>query len=114
MIEIIDQTSWVFGQDNCSNGGQVALISKCRHQDTIFYVRENINGIDSFLISSNERWGDKAGSKASKNRQVLELLAPESKWHQLSILVHQIDTHHRPVRSNKLFNMKFIREHFKD
>ena len=73
-----------------------------------FFVREGISGINSFLISSNERWGDKAGSRPSKQKQVLELFAPAQYWQSIKELVEEADGLQRRVYFNKNFSQKFI------
>jgi hypothetical protein len=103
---------WHFGQDITLTGGLSSQITCCQWKDIVFYTRENANGIDSFLISSPERWGDKAGSTPGSARQVLELFAPADKWKEVAAIVKLNDTKNRPVKQNKRFTQKWINENF--
>ena len=113
MVRVVGRSFWTFGQTNMSTGGLQGQLTHCIYQDRIpFYVRENVNGIPSFLISSSERWGDKTGKRPRKERMVLELCAPPKFWQAIAEVVHLTDTLKRPVLPNGRFNKKFIREHF--
>lgn len=112
IIEVLDKAPWIFSQDNMSNGGLIAQVTKCKINDVIFYVRENVNGVNSFEISSGERWGDKAGSKPSRHRQVLELYAPEPVWEILKKAVEREDGLKRKVFKNRNFNEAFVTKIF--
>lgn len=111
MITIINKYTWVFGQNNCSDGGQIGQITRCRLNGIEFWVREIINGVNSFFISSGERQGDKEGlSKVRNCRQVLELLCPPFYWDAIACEVRKTDPFHRPVKKNSLFNKSFIKK----
>lgn len=109
MIEVLKIYRWHFAMNNMQEGGLTAQVSYCRSDNIYFYVRENVNGIDSFHISSGERWGDKSGNKPSRSRQVLELFVPQAEqWQLIAGLVREIDTLDRPVLANRLFNQQWI------
>jgi hypothetical protein len=112
MINIINIAYWHHGSDNCGNGGVVSQVTHCKVENIEFYVRENINGINSFLISSGERWGDKVGKTARKGRGVLELLAPVDQWDRIAALVHAEDTLKRHVKPNRLFTTAWAKQLF--
>lgn len=108
-MNIIRAINFTHGKTNCQYGGQISQLTACELDGVRFYVREAINNIDSFQISSAERWGDKVGmSKVRKERQCLELFAPEEHWQRLADLIHKTDILHRPVRKNRLFTMAWV------
>lgn len=111
-IKVIEKTTWRFAKSNCGEGGLIGQVTKCRFDGITFYVRENVNGIDSFLISSGERLGDKTGKNPVKSRQVLELFAPKKFWPFLMKKIAETDSLKRPVFPNKKFNKKFIQQVF--
>jgi len=111
MITIIQKYTWTFGQNNCGCGGQIGQVTRCRTDGIEFWVRENITGIDSFLISSAERHGEKEGlGKVRASRQVLDLLCHPLYWDHVAELVHDHDPLHRPVIHNARFNKAFVKE----
>jgi hypothetical protein len=112
MIEVLETGSWIFGQNNMSEGGLIGQLTMCRLDGIVFYTRENVNGISSFYISSSERQGDKAGNTPRASRQTLELFAPDIFWESIAQAVKEVDPMKRPVIKNKLFNRKWIDEHF--
>lgn len=110
MIIVVEKYDWYFGKTNCGDGGQVGQVTRCQFNDIEFWVRENINGIHSFYVSSGERLGDKIGrSKTRNSRQVLELLCPFYCWDLIARHVHEADPLHRPVTRNRLFNKNFLK-----
>lgn len=110
MIEVLGLTTWQFGQTNMSVGGQMGQVTRCRYNKIVeFYTRENITGINSFIIGSGERWGDKVGSgKVRRERQVLELFAPKGVWVEIADFVTGINPLKRKVVENVNFNKSFI------
>lgn len=112
-IKIIEKKLWHFSKTNEGSGGLVGQVSKCRFEGVVFYVRENVTGIDSFTISFGDRWGDKIGSKPSPGRQVLEILAPKHFIPFLKRKVTESDQLKRRVITNSSFNKKFIDSIFK-
>lgn len=114
-IEFLDTTSWIFGaKTNTGVGGLVGQVTKCRWRGrVIFYVRENVRGVDSFNISSGERWGEKVGlSKPRKARWSLDLLAPDQHWEAIAKDVQEVDPHHRPVLRNSAFTTEWAEQRF--
>jgi len=113
LIRVIDTNFWSFGETNASEGGLIGQVTRCMYKDRIpFYVRESLRGIDSFYISSGERWGDKIGRIPRAGRQVLELCAPRPWWTEIAVVVKQIDHLNRTVLPNRNFNGAFIRDVF--
>jgi|GEM_PF-5598746 hypothetical protein len=113
MIEFVDNRIWLFGQDSTSRGGLVGQVTKCRwNGEATFYVRENIRGVGSFLVSSGERWGDKNGSKPRRERWSLDLLATDDQWDVIAEQVRLVDIHHRPVLRSKSFTWTWAEELF--
>lgn len=113
-ITVVERTSWHFGKNNCGYGGMSGQLTKCLFEDNIeFYVRENLKGIDTFLISSSERWGDKQSlGSPRKARQSLDLLAPEQHWDRIAEAVREADCHKRPVYKAKGFTWKWAEGEF--
>lgn len=113
MIEILESTCWFFGENSVSHGGMIGQLTKCRYNRVIFYVRENLKGINSFIISSGERWGDKNGtSKPRRERWSLDLCAPTEHWDTLAALVHEQDYYKRPVLKAKRFSYHWAEQQF--
>jgi hypothetical protein len=110
---VIFQFPWLHSQNNMSEGGQISKITVCKWNGYFFYVREALNGIDQFNISSGERWGDKAGSVPRKARQTLEVLGPH--WLQETIfnIVKLNDPLGRPVKWNRQFTTAWLEETLK-
>ena len=109
MIQVLHTDIWIFSQNSCRTGGQVGQITACKFEQTVFYTRENINGIDSFFISSGERMGDKTDKVPRKERQVLELVAPDDKWNDIAAIVYNLDPLKRKVIKNEHFNINWIK-----
>lgn len=115
-VTVIKQTDWIFGKNSCSAGGQIGKVTHAKIDATgvEFYVRENITGIDSFEINSNERWGDKEShSPVRRERQSLELLVPKGNWDEVAEAVKANDPLGRPVRKTRAFTLFFVAEVFK-
>lgn len=110
MLELVKYGFWNFNVDNSGHAsGLVGQITHCTFEGATFYTRENVNAIPTFLISSNERWGEKAGNKPRKERQSLELYVPNpDKWAQIVEVVKAADPLKRPVLKNREFNQKWI------
>lgn len=113
MIKVLNTAVWIHSQNSCSSGGLCSQVTMCEWNDIIFYVRENVNGVNSFEISSAERWGDKNGSTPARRRQTLELMAPGEHWSDIRKLVLAADPLRRPVKQNQNFNEAFIKTIFK-
>lgn len=113
MITVFKSTQWHHGQTNCGTGGLSSQLTHCQYNGIQFYVRENVTGIPSFLVSSGERWGDKTGSKPRQSRQVLELLAPEKHFEVIKQAVLIADALHRPVLKNNAFTLQWIKNNIK-
>lgn len=112
-IEILDTAVWIFGQSNMSSGGLVGQVTKCKCNETIFYVRENVRAVPSFQVSSGERWGDKNGTgKPRRSRWNLDLLAPDLYWDEFAKLVHENDGLKRPVMKARDFTWEWAESQF--
>lgn len=110
MFKVIKTFYWHHRTTNTGTGGLTSQVTICQYKDILFFVRENINGISSFLISSGERWGDKVGLKRiRKERQTLELLCREDKWEEIAVMIHEVDEYHRPVLRNERFTENWVR-----
>lgn len=107
-LEVISSFFWIHYQNNMSEGGLVMQVTSCRIGNVEFYVRENINGVDSFMISSGERQGDKAGRKPSLKRNILEQSAPSAYWNEIASVVRKNDTLNRPVKRNRMFTRDWV------
>lgn len=107
-VYLLAEGSHIFGQSNMGGtSGLIGKVTKCMIKGVVVYTREMANGIDSFQISSGERWGDKVGHTPSKARQALELCAPAEVWDEIAEVVKAADQVKRPVRKNKLFTIKW-------
>lgn len=115
-MEVLQTAPWYFGQANVDKNGTglTGQLSKCRHDGVVFYVRENVNQSESFLVSSGERWGDKTGARPSKRRQVLEISAPMPHVKALAVLVAKADALKRPVLINRRFTAQWAEDYFKE
>lgn len=93
----------VFGGGVMWSNKLIGQVTKCRTLDGVtFYVREACNAIPSFVVSSNERWGDKQDGPG-RERQSLELCAPAGEWDRIAEIVRGADRLGRPVRQNEQF-----------
>jgi hypothetical protein len=111
MLEWIKYSFWNFGTADFSHGisGQVGQVTHCKVDGIEFWTRENTNGMDTFLISSAERWGEKAGAKPRKERQSLELYVPNPElWDKVAEVVKANDPVPRGLMQNKEFNKAWI------
>jgi hypothetical protein len=115
-IEIITTGYWHHSGANMGGivSGLSSQITICRHEGTVFAVRENCNAIPMFNISSGERWGDKIGHRPSAKRQCLELLAPEEQWEEIAAVVKKADGLNRPVYKNNAFTFNWITKQIKN
>ena len=112
-IQVLDKTIWSFGESSIKAGGMVGQLTKCKVNDIVFYVRENLKGINTFHITSGERWGDKTGMREPrKERQSLDLLAPKEHWDMIAALVHEQDHMKRPVLKAKSFTWEWAEKEF--
>lgn len=113
MIEVLEKTVRFFGTNSVRYGGMIGQLTKCHYNGVIFYVRENLKGINSFYISSGERWGDKQSlSTPRRERQSLDLLAPKKMWVEIAAQVNLEDTLSRKVMRSRTFNWKWAEEQF--
>jgi hypothetical protein len=103
---------WIFGQSNLGgSSGLIGRVVKLQLEDgLVVYTRETLRGIDSFSISSGERWGDKAGKVPRKERQALDLWAPADRWEEVAAIVKDLDPLRRPVMRNKNFTPAWAEE----
>jgi len=109
-IKVLNVYYWINSQTNTSYGGRISQVTHCSYNGIPFYVRENNNGVASFLISSSERMGDKVNeTKIRKVRQALELLAPPEHWDKLADIIRHYDPLRRAVLKNIRFNSHFIK-----
>lgn len=76
----------------------------------VFYIRENVGGIDRFLTSSAARLGMKKGQNPSGSFQVLDLCAPKEKWEAIAAAVRAEDQLARPVRRHLQFTADWAEE----
>ena len=107
---MLDQVPWQvhWGGLNNPHGGLEGMLTKCRFDGIVFYVRENIavHG-GHFHVSAGERMGWKQGRLSSRHAQILELAAPEKDWEKLAAIVHQVDRLKRPIRKNRRFTIQW-------
>jgi hypothetical protein len=111
MIEWIKYGFWNFGNADFSHGlnGMVGQVTHCKADGIEFWTRENTNGVPTFLISSAERWGEKAGATPRKERQSLELYVPNPDlWDKIFEVVKANDTVPRRIMQNKQFNRAWL------
>ena len=100
--------------DSCKRTGQsigaaYGQITKClSDQYNEFYVRENIDGGNSFYASSGERWGWKTHGRISKRYQILELCADENKDYILHLVKRVVDQDQ--LQRKVVWNRKFTTE----
>jgi hypothetical protein len=93
---------------NNPHGGLEGLLTKCRFDGIVFYVRENIACPGGhFHVSAGERMGWKQGRLSRRHAQILELAAPEDDWNRIATTVHEVDRLKRPVRKNRRFTFKW-------
>jgi hypothetical protein len=112
MIEILRSTTWIRLTTVSGEGGIVGQVTHCRLNGTEFYVRENTD-IDTFYVSSNERWGMHTGrSCARRHAQVLDLCCPRNEFDRIASAVRLADHLKRPVRPNRLFTTRWAQEQF--
>jgi hypothetical protein len=110
---VLDQVPWQvhWGGLNNPHGGLEGMLTKCRFDGIVFYVRENIAGQGGhFHVSSGERMGWKQGRLSKRHTQILELAAPEHEWSRIATIVHDADSFGRPVRRNQRFTVKWAIE----
>lgn len=91
-----------------SCGGMSGQLTKCRMGNVIFYVRENIGGIDRFNTSSAQRLGMKKGQMPKYSYQVLDLCAPKEHWDTIAAAIMEEDKKggmERPVRHHQNFTV---------
>ena len=123
MVEVLRKTLWRFGfdgQSTCHYGGEglhrmsglEGQLSHCRLGIIEFFVRENLTGIDSFHISSGERYGDKAGKTPRSSRQSLELCCVQEHWEEVATAVREADSIKRPVVKSKRFTKEWAEHIF--
>ena len=100
--------------ESCKRAGQsigaaFAQITKCySDKSDVFYVRENIDGGNSFYASSGERWGWKTHGRISKRYQILELCAASNKNYIWNIVSRAAADD--PLQRKLKFNPKFTLE----
>jgi hypothetical protein len=114
MITVIEKYYWYHHHNIASGGGIESQLTLCSYDGIMFWVRENINALDSFAeISSGERFGEKEGWNLRKSRQCLEVFVPaqfERRSREIIAVVSKADTLRRPVKTNKLFNQQWIKK----
>lgn len=110
MIEVIEQCSWQAGVACMPGQERIGQLTKAKvtiaGEEVVFYVRENLDGRQSFYISSNERMEFKEGRgnrKSRMRRQCLDLCAPDEHWEKIAELVRAADEDRRSVRGNRTF-----------
>jgi hypothetical protein len=106
-VEILRQTSWTRLKTNSGQGGLTGMVTEAKIDSTIVYIRENLFS-DTFMKSSNQRWGEKLGSKPT-DLQVLELCAPNPVWNKIAKIVRQSDALNRSVRRNRQFTEEWAK-----
>lgn len=114
-MKVLAKGTWAFGGGIMPGQKLEGQVTKLQLDDVIFYVRENLNGADSFHVSSPERWAEKGGNNADRgprsHRQILDLCAPDEHWDRLAALVHEADSLKRQVRRHRTFTTKWAEEH---
>ncbi len=113
-IEVIAWNFWSFGGGIMPDQKQWSRVSKCRVDGVTFYVRENLDGAQSFYVSSNERWKFKGGNnstdRAGLERQCLDLCAPAAEWDRIAELVRAADSLGRRVRKHRTFTERWAEQ----
>jgi hypothetical protein len=84
-------------------------LTACSWKGIPCFVREGLDGSQSFLVSSGERWGFKFG-RVAMSRQALFLAAPDEHWAAIAQVVATADRHHRPVKRHARFDLCRARE----
>ena len=105
-IEVLQTGSWRVhsgGAWSGESGGIVGQLTKCRLDGVVFYLRENLGGVDPFFISSSARLGMKKGQNPAHSTQVLDLAAPAERWGEIAAAVRAADGMGRPVRRHARF-----------
>ena len=104
--------------ESCKRAGQsigaaFAQITNCyADKSDVLYVRENIDGGNSFYASSGERWGWKTHGRISKRYQILELCADENKDYILHLVNRVVDQY--SLQRKIVWNRKFTTEWCQD
>lgn len=115
MIEVIEIFEWHHHRNIAGGGGITSQLTHCRFNGIDFWVRENINNINSFEeVSSGERFGQKEGFSIRKSRQCLEILCPANQEHYFCDLVAASDGLKRAVKTNREFTLQWIRANIKN
>lgn len=113
VLVVLAVGSWQFGGGIMPGQKQVGQVTKIDVGGVMCYVRENLDGRQSFLISSGQRWAEKGGNRADRRpmqeRQILDLCAPAAVWDQVASLVHHTDAHRRPVRRYRCFTSQWAK-----
>lgn len=118
-IEVLDTTWWSVvsgGTWAGSCGGMSGQLTKCRLEGVVFYVRENMGGVDRFFTSSSARLGMKKGQMPSGSTQVLDLCAPAERWEAIAAAVRAEDAkvgEPRQIRHHLQFTVAWAEERFK-
>ena len=112
MLEVLEVGYWAFGGGTLRAHLCEGQITKCRWQEIVFYVRENLDGGWSFYISSNERMSDKGSGcgrgRPSLRRNVLDLCTQHAAdWESAADIVRSHDALQRPVLRNRLFTVRW-------
>jgi len=117
-IKILAQCEWAGQGHQLPHQELVGQLTKCEVEiegrSVVFYVRENLDRQQLFLLSSNERMALKGGHQGKRkpmmSRQVLELCAPDWCWDEIAVMVQEADAHGRGVRGHRLFTKKWAEE----
>lgn len=118
-VTVLDRCLWKSGGGILPDQKLWGQVTKCELTGTgiVFYVRENLDGSVSFVMSSGQRWGEKGGNgkgTITKGRQILELSAPEQHWTWIAEVVASVDPMARPVRRNKRFTATWAEDQLKE
>lgn len=84
-------------------------LTACSWKGVPCFVREGLDGGQSFHVSSNERWGFKFG-RIPMHRQALFLATEDEHWPTIAAVVGSSDRHHRPVKRHARFTLRRARE----
>jgi hypothetical protein len=84
----------------------VGQITKFDVGGIVCCVRENLDGRQSFNISSAQRWAEKGGNHADRGPK-------QERPCSLAALVRDADTHNRGVRRHRCFTASWAEYHIK-
>lgn len=97
--------------DNQRGGGITGQLTEIEIDGAVCYVRENLGGIEHFMMSANQRLSMKWGRVPKGAHEVLELVTPEGvDWQAAAEAVRRTDAKGRPVRTHPRFTISWARD----